>query len=264
MKNRIKDVKNDFFDILKRPEMTVLPGQLAFFFILSLVPTITIISKIASVLSISIDDVASYYNINISSDLMALLTPVSTSGSFKFGIIMMVLVGVYLISNGTNSIIVAANNIYGIRQKTFFKRRLKALLMVFILISLFLFMLIVPVFGNFVLSLIEKITGYNKIYNIINVFKTPLSWFVMFIFIKTLYTIAPDRHISSKTANMGALFTSVGWIISTEVYLFYVSHFGHYSLYYSGLSNIAVLMIWMYILSTIFVIGLAINCKDSD
>ena len=73
--------------------------------------------------------------------------------------------------------------------------------------------------------------------------------------------IAPDRKIPGNYVNLGALFTSVGWILSTGIYLFYVRNFAKYSLYYSGLTNIAILMIWIYILATIFVIGMGLNLK---
>lgn len=262
MKKRFKRFLKNLWEILNRPEMAVLPGQLAFFFILSLVPAITIISYLASLLHISLDDLAAYFNLSLNSSLIKTLTPVLSDKGITFGILALIIVGIYIISNGTNSIIITADNIYDITPKPFVQRRIKALLMVVILILLFIFIAVVPVFGNFLLSLIERVTGYSEVYNIINFFKVPVSWLVIFMFIKILYTIAPDKYVPSRHVNVGAIFTSVGWIIATEVFLYYAGHFGNYSLYYSGLANVAILMIWMYILSTIFVIGLAINYKE--
>lgn len=262
MKARFKRFWNNIIETLKRPDMQVLPGQLAYFFILSIVPTLTIIGYIASFLTISLDDLAAYFNFSMSPIVSEIFTPVLDSSEFRFGLIVMFIIGIYIISNGTNSIIVTANNIYGIRQNSFMKRRIKALLMVIILLMLFIFIIAVPILGNFLLSLIEKVTGYNDIYNILNVLRMPLSWLVIFIFIKILYMVAPDKPIPSRHVNIGALFTSIGWIVATEIYLYYISHFANYSLLYSGLANVAILMIWMYILSTIFVIGLALNYKE--
>lgn len=262
MKSKFKSFLESFFEILRRPEMGVLPGQLAFFFILSLVPTITIISYIASFLSLSLKDVASYFNMALDSYMIELLTPVLENSEMHSGLLFILIVGTYIASNGTNSIIITADNIYGIEQNSFLQRRIKAIVMVFIIILLFIFILIVPIFGNFLLSVIERVTGYRELYNLINVIKMPFSWLVIFIFIKILYTIAPDKQLPSSHVNIGALFTSFGWILSTELFLYYVKNFGNYSLYYSGLSNIAILMMWMYILATIFVLGLAINYKE--
>lgn len=258
---KFKSFLKNLGEILKRPEMEVLPGQLAYFFIMSLVPAITIVSYAASFFSLSLDDMAAYFNWNINSNIMSLLTPVLETNEFHLGIIVLFIICTYFVSNGTNSIIVTANSVYGIKSQSVLRRRLKSIIMVFIVVFLFLFIFLVPVFGNFILSLIEQITGYSKVYNIINILRLPLSWLIIFIFIKIIYTVAPDKPIESKHVNPGALFTSIGWIVSTEVYLYYASHFANYSLYFSGLSNIAILLIWMYILSVIFVIGMAINHK---
>ena len=264
MKKQFSTFIKNLIDILKRPEMSVLPGQLAYFFILSLVPAATIIGYLASIFNLKTSDISAYFNITISPAITDMLKPVINSSGISFGLICIVIFGIYLVSNGTNSVIIAANNIYGIEQKPFVVRRIKAILMVFIIILLFLFILTVPLLGTFLLSLIEKATGYSEIYNLMNILKMPFSWFVIFIFIKMLYTLAPDKHIASNKVNRGALFASLLWIISTEAYLFYVTNYAKYGVLYSGLSNIAVLMIWMYILSTIFVIGLAINYKEED
>lgn len=259
MKRRFKKAIDTIFKVLKRPEMTVLPGQLAYFFVLSIVPMITIILYIASFFSISAHEINTYFDLNLSKDILNLITPIISTEGLTLGIIIIIVVGIYLSSNGTDSIIVAANNIYGIENPTFLNRRIKAIIMVFIIMLLFLFMLLVPVLGNYILDLIQKITGYNEIYNILSFLKTPFSWLVIYIFIKLLYTLAPDKKISSAHVTTGAVFTSLGWIIATSIYLYYVNHFANYSLLFSSLSNIAILMIWIYILAYIFVIGMGIN-----
>ena len=262
MKKQFKRIKNNIIEILKRPDMSILPGQLAYFFILALVPTITIVSYIISLFSISLEDVIAYFKLDSNSTIAEFIRPILENTHFSIGIILLLIFGIYIISNGTNSIIITANNIYGIKNRTFGVRRIKALLMAIILIFLFLFIAIFPVLGNFLLSILSKITGYNEIYGVINVCRWPISWFIIFLFIKILYTLAPDKKIKSSNTNIGAFFTSIGWILATDIYLNYVEHFADYSLLYSSLANIAIIMMWMYILATIFVIGLAINYKE--
>ena len=43
--------------IIAKPEMRVLPGQLAFFFVLSLIPLIALLGAIASKFSISVNEI---------------------------------------------------------------------------------------------------------------------------------------------------------------------------------------------------------------
>lgn len=247
---------------MQRPDMSILPGSLAFSFFLSLVPTLTILVIFATFLNISLNDIMEYFHLAIDDSILGLITPTVVSTEASFGLFILLIVGIYMASNGTNSIIVTANNIYGIEQTSFLERRIKAIIMVFIIILLLLFMLLVPIFGNFLLSTIVNVTGHSEIFDVLNFLKLPFSWFIIFFFIKILYTIAPDKQIPSAYVNLGALFTSISWIVATQIYLYYVGHFAHYDIYYSGLSNIAILLILVYILSTVFVIGMGINYKE--
>lgn len=262
MKRKAKRFFKNLSEILHRPDMSILPGQLAFSFFLSLVPTLTLLFYFAAFLNISITDITSYFDLSLDNSLIQLITPVVESTEASFGLFVLLVVGIIMASNGTNSIIVTANNIYGIEQTPFLERRIKSIIMVFIIILLLLFILLVPVFGNFLMNLVINITGKSEIINILNFFRLPFSWFVIFFFIKILYTIAPDKQIPSAYVNFGALFTSISWIVATQVYLYYVGHFANYSLYYSGLSNIAILLILVYIMSILFVIGMGINYKE--
>lgn len=262
MKRKVKRFFGNLSDILHRPDMSILPGQLAFSFFLSLVPTLTLLFYFAAFLNISITDIASYFDLSLDNSLIELITPVVESTEASFGLFVLLIVGIVMASNGTNSIIVTANNIYGLEQTPFLERRIKSIIMVFIIILLLLFILLVPVFGSFLMDLIIKVTGRSEIFDILSFFKLPFSWFVIFFFIKILYTIAPDKQIPSAYVNFGALFTSISWIVATQVYLYYVGHFANYSLYYSGLSNIAILLILVYIMSILFVIGMGINYKE--
>ena len=81
----------------------------------------------------------------------------------------------------------------------------------------------------------------------------------MFFTIKLLYTIAPDDKIPSKFMNYGAVFTTIGWSFITEIYSYYISNFANYTMFYGGISTIIVMMIWIYFLSFILVLGIAIN-----
>ena len=95
----------------------------------------------------------------------------------------------------------------------------------------------------------------------VKILKYPLVIVVLFINIKLIYIIAPDEKIPSKSTNKGALFTTAGWVLATEIYAFYVDTFMKYDIFYGSVSNILILLLWFYILSYIFVLGLGINAS---
>ncbi|MBR5662280.1 MAG: YihY/virulence factor BrkB family protein [Bacilli bacterium] len=266
-KKRLKLFFRNFKSALTRPEMLVLPGQLAFFFILSIVPTITLIGYGAGLLNLSTDVIYNFLAEAFSKNVANILIvhPAKTLGA---GYIITMLVGYYFASNGAASIIVTSNSIYGLENKSFFRRRLKAFIMTLIIILLFIFMIIVPVLGNKITEMIAyvnmKQSVTTKILHVFNFLKGPITWFIMFIFIKLIYTMAPDKKTESRHTNKGAIFTTFGWVLSTNIYSYYITHFAKYDIFYGGLANIIVLMLWFFLLAYILTIGIALNQKVEE
>lgn len=267
LKKRLKSYFKNFKSALFKPVMLVLPGQLAFFFVLSIVPTITLIGYGAGLLNLSTDVIYSFisqaFNKNIASILI-----VNPTNALGIKYIITILVGYYFASNGAASIIVASNTIYGIDNTPFIKRRIKAFLMTFIIILLFIFMIIVPVLGNKITEMIAYVnmnqSVTDKVLAVFNFIRGPITWFIMFVFIKMIYTMAPDKKIESRYTNKGAIFTTIGWVLATYIYSFYISHYAQYDVFYGGLANIIVLMLWFLLLAYILTIGIAMNHRVEE
>ena len=237
-----KNFKNALF----KPEMLVLPGQLAFFFILSMVPTITLIGYGAGLLNLSTDVIYNFISSAFSKNIASILI-VNPSRALGAKYIVTILFGYYFASNGAASIIVTSNTIYGIDNTSFIKRRIKAFLMTLIIILLFIFMIIVPVLGTKITEMVAYVnmnqSVTNKILSVFNFLKGPITWFIMFVFIKMIYTMAPDKKVESRYVNKGAIFTTIGWVLATNIYSYYIVHYAKYDVFYGGLANIIVLML---------------------
>lgn len=266
MGKRVKKFIDNFLTVIRRPEMLVLPGQLAFFFILSVVPMLTLVSYAVVSFNLSFDVVESFISSTLGSDVASLLIPQVSNINFSIGFIVTLLVGFFFASNGASSIIITSNTIYGIEDKGFVRRRVKGMIMTLFIVILFLFIILVPLFGDSIVRVAQNIHTNSKttISLIIKVLNGPLSWFIIFFFIKILYTMAPDKKIPSSQTTYGALFTSIGWILATAIYSFYINNIAHYSIFYGSLANIIVLMLYTYLLATIFTIGLALNYRRDE
>lgn len=262
--DRFKKFLKNVWEILCKPQMAVLPGQLAFFMILSLVPIITLIGYGASYLNISIDSLIELLKSNFNSGVVDLIIPIISGHSIDLKLLIILIIMFYLSSNGAASMIVTSNEIYGQKQSSWIKRRLKAIVLTFVIVILFLFILLVPVFGNKIIDAIDFFHIKSLITSILKVLQGPISWIIIFIFIKIIFAIAPDKKIHSSRTNIGAIFTTIGWVLTTELYSFYISHFAAYDLFYAGLSNIAILMLWFYFLAYILVVGLSLTTKLED
>ena len=269
IKGELKEFFDNFKKVLFRPEMAILPGQLAYFFVLAIVPTITLIGYEAALLNISTDVIFDFIGSAFSPDIANMLLNTTGMGGGKgVGFFLVVIIGYFIASNGPASIIITSNTIYGEKQEGFFRRRLKALIMTFVLVLLFIFMLVVPVFGNKIIELFKYVninaTVTSNVESVINILQGPITWLIMYFFIKILYTMAPNKKIRSKSVGYGAIFTTFSWVVITNIYSYYINNIAHYSTFYGGLANIVILMFWFYLLAYAFTIGMALNYRKEE
>jgi len=263
---KTKKVIGRLLKILSSPEMLILPGQLAFFLLLAIVPTVTLIIYGVSLFNISIDFFTNFITKAFGTDILNLLMPMIKDIRFTPEFLIPLAVAFYAASGGASSIIITSNQLFHVENTSFLKRKIKGLIMTSILIGLIVFLLLVPAFGDKFIELIEYVNMNQTVTNvltfIINISKGPISWMLIFFLIKIVYTLAPDVSVPSTITTKGSIFTTMGFVLSTGIYSFYVNNVAHYDILYGGLAHFVVLMIWFYIIAYIITIGIAINSED--
>lgn len=255
-------------ELVKKPELRILPGQLAFFLVLSLIPLVALIGTIFSFFSIPVNTVKSVLTNTIPEGVAEIITSVISGQGFSisFNMAAFLIMAFILASNGTHSMIITSNEIYKIKSESIIKRRMKAIFMTFILVMLFFFLLIIPIYGDIIFFVLKEVVSknipINFLYNIYQLIEYPLIILILYYNIKTIYIISPDEKIESVTTTKGAIFTTIGWILASEIYSFYISNFSNYDMLYGSLSNVVILLLWVYILSYIFVLGMILNAGN--
>ena len=263
---KARNFTKKIFKLLMKPEMRILPGQLAFFLVMTLIPLVALIATIAANLSISTETIRVAINESVPSQVAGILNSIMAGDGINFNIIIFYLSGFILASNGAYSMINTSNEIYKVEPNNIVSRRLKAVTMTFVLVGIFLFLMVVPIFGSNIFNIMKELTGDSVIIRIIRemlvILKYPLILIVLFINIKLMYVIAPDKEIPGRTTTKGALFTTVGWVLATEIFAFYIEKFARYDLFYGSVANILILLLWIYLLSYIYVLGMVINASE--
>ena len=262
LKENYLEIYDEILTIMRKPVMSVLPGHLSFFLLLSSIPIILIFGIIAKAFSLSYDSIAEFITLSLPASTSKLIIPLFSGKALDFSVVILIISALYLASRATKAIIMAANNIYGGARKAI-QEIIKSLIITVLLIMLFIFIIIILILGEKILGITTQIKSIrlitNNIVNIINFLRWPISLFVIFFTIKLIYTLTPNKKISSKSVNKGSLFTTISWIIVTYIYSFYVTHYASYNDYYGSASNLVILMLWIYLISQIFVIGMVIN-----
>lgn len=268
MKQKIKGYFKKLFKILKKPEMAILPANIAFNLILAIIPLLTIIVLIASYFDLSIDLVTKLVNSIMPSQVSNVIIDVISGKGFDTKIGISNILAFFLASNGTYAIITASDALYKINNKDEIKKRVSSLIILLIIITLLLFLVVVPMFGENIINLMHKakLLEYyvDEITIIFNLLKWPLTLFIIYFNIKLIYTIAPSKNVKSKETTIGAMFTTIMWIISTAIFKFYLTYFARYDILYGNLSSIIIMLVWFYFISFIFVLGMAINVSQRE
>lgn len=253
-------------DIVFDPTVRILPGQIAFFLILSIFPLLMLVGYISSFFDISITSLIVIIDDALPAEVANVIIDVINGKSFDSTIGISMITAFIMASNGAHAITLASNALYGFPADDFVKRRIKAMLLITILVFLFVFVIVVLAYGNIIARTVLgffNLSGFAQtIYKIFVIVKWPIAMILMYSSIKLIYVIAPDWHILSKNTTKGALFTTIGWTLSTAIFSYYVSHFANYDIFYGSLSSIVILMIWVYVLSYILIVGIAINVKE--
>ena len=83
----------------------------------------------------------------------------------------------------------------------------------------------------------------------------PLALFMLVGLAWAQYLILPNLRQSKRHALVGALFTTLLWVIVTLLFRLYVQNFGNYNKTYGAFGGVIVLLTWMYLSMLVLLAG---------
>ena len=105
MKEKIKGYLKKLIKILQKPEMAILPGNIAFYIILAIIPLLTIVVLFASSMNISIDLVSNFVKNMMPEQVSEIIIDVISGKGFDKSVGFFNIAAFVLASNGTYAII---------------------------------------------------------------------------------------------------------------------------------------------------------------
>ena len=260
---RVKSFLHYLYISIKRPEMEVLPGNLAFFFMMMIIPLLTILGIVISNIDVGKASVYDALVSNFPDNIASMIISIAGDSSSSIGIMALLVSSLLIASSGTYSMIVTSNSIYGIKKSNYFLNKIKSIILLVILIILFIVLLFVPIFNNKLFEFIGSLTNTdiatNAYVTLYHILKYPVVFLLVFLFISILYRFSPSDRKHRKRIWYGAAFASVLLVIVTWGYSYYLEYFSTFENYYGGISNILCLMLYLNLISYIFVLGMSMN-----
>ena len=132
-KEKIKGSIEEGISLMNTPLMSILPGQISFFVILSLIPFVSLMLMFITKLSISFDGVMAFITHYIPSGFANVILSFLETQKVGTLDVLFIITAIYIASKATHSIIIASTEIYGGKQRNFLRTRIKAIIMLIIL-----------------------------------------------------------------------------------------------------------------------------------
>lgn len=249
---------------LNKHRITGLAAEQAYYYLLSVFPMLILLLSILPYLSI---------NSQVVSDFSYNFLPIETAQLIKETFISLInernrelltfsIIGtIWSASNGINAFIHSMNIAFDVQEtRNFFINRLLSIIMTFGLIIAFIIALILPVFGNILLDLLNQLVLIpDEVQRFIHVLRWGVAVIIISIILAYLYKVAPNIQLSFKEVFIGAVTATILWLLVSLGFSFYVNNFGNYSATYGSLGGVIVLMLWLYLTGMSLIIGGEIN-----
>ena len=245
-------------------------AQMAFFYLLSIVPLIIVFSQLLDVFSIStelIEELLKQYAGGVIGDSVS--GWLEGSGSVTTNIVLIAIVlwsssrAQFAMTRITNYTLTAGRS----TGKGYFQERFRSIVTILITIFSLAFALIVIVFGEKILYVV--LSGLevmlNVKYEVDNVWMG-LRWvfaFALYFLMVTLnYYIIPTERGRIREVLPGSIFASAGMLIVTLIYSKYTNYAlsaGNYNILYGSLASIVALLFWFYFIAWVQCLGVLFN-----
>lgn len=254
----------DLYKRIERHDAFGYSAQLAYFFLLSLFPFLITMFSLLPYLPLKTEDIIYFISdfapgetITFIAGTLDKILADRNGGLLSFGII----ATLWAASNGMNAIIRAMNRAYEIKDdRPFFIVRGLSVILTIVMMFVFMIALFLPVFGKHIGIYIFSKIGYTEQFiHTWNTLRFGLSSVILFIVFSAIYLLTPNRKLNCATVVPGAIFSTIGWMIVSLGFSYYVNNFGNYTFMYGSLGVIIVLMIWFYITGAVLIIGGEIN-----
>ncbi len=245
-------------------DILALSSQLAYSFLLSFFPFLIFLMTIVGYSDIKTSDIMDAAKFIIPSDAYALAnrTVAEVARSKNGGLLSISLIlTIWSASSGFNAVIKGLNKAYNENEwRGILRVELISIGFTFALAIVIMFSVFLLIFGETNTYFLVKWFGLPEEFKLLwNVGRYVVTVIIMVIVFALVYRFAPCKRHRWIDVMPGALFASLGWIISSLCFSFYISNFGSYSRLYGSIGAVIILMLWLLITAIIVILGGEIN-----
>jgi membrane protein len=262
--NNIKKSKMDLLIHLivkvRRDDIFALASQLAYYLVLSFFPFLIFLLTLVGFINLNSKEVLEGLRTILPISVMELTeaTILEVLGSQNTGLLgVSIILAVWTASSGFRAVIKGINKAYNIHEeRTYIRRAMVSFISTIALALTVLIALASLVFGKVIGNyLIEMLPFKEAIGLIWNVLRYGVIIFILIFVFATIYRYTPSKKLKWKEVLPGAIFSTIGWLLISIIFSFYINNYNNYSRFYGSLAAVFILMIWLFLSSIIFMFG---------
>jgi membrane protein len=140
------------------------------------------------------------------------------------------------------------NAAYGVKEtRGYLHTRLLSIWYTFGFLAVLLLTLVLQVFGNSILGFLQTMDGtlFRFLTEVVD-----LRFFLLLILqtglFTAMYTVLPNRKNRIIASVPGALLSSIGWLIFSDLFSIYVEQLAEFLTFFGSVYAVALSMLWLY------------------
>lgn len=172
-----------------------------------------------------------------------------------------VLLAAFFASNGVEALRTSLNRAYRVVEtRSFFSRRFQSLAFVLIatigFVAISVLLVFAPLLGRLAVAKFEWIEPYM---GTITLWRYVIASMVIVFGLVAVHIWLPAGKRRLLDMVPGIIFTLIGWVVGSAVFAAYLDNFSSYVTTYAGLASIMIAVVFLYIISMIFILGGELN-----
>ncbi|ODT05809.1 MAG: ribonuclease BN [Mesorhizobium sp. SCN 65-20] len=176
-----------------------------------------------------------------------------------------VVLAAYFASNGVEALRTSLNRAYRVVEtRSIWYRRTQSLIFVLIATISFVAISVLLVFAPIIARILEaKFDWIQPYMGTITVWRFTVASAVIVFGLFAVHIWLPAGHRRFLSIIPGIIFTLVAWVLGSTIFAAYLDTFSSYVTTYAGLASIMIAVVFLYIVSAIFILGGELNAAIS-
>lgn len=253
--------------LARRVQRMHIPNHAAnagYFIVLAVFPMLVLLVSILHYTNLDAGDLVDLFSVMIPSALQDEATKLvaKTYAHTGVGVVSVSAIGaLWSASKGIYGILKGMNAIYEVEEdRSYVYTRLISLFYTFAFLVVLLLTLALNVFGEYLLELFRgKNVPFLQILSKLLELRTGVMLLLQTGLFTLMYMVLPNRKNSFRNSLPGGILASLGWIVFSALFSYYVEHWAGYTGIYGSVYTVALAMLWLYFCLMILFFGGAIN-----